>query len=216
MSINKTYGVFGLGRYGKAVALELISNGAEVLAVDINEETVNSAAAEIPYCKCADVTDPDVIKLLGIGELDVVIIAMSQSFEAGVMATLLCKQAGVKTVIVKSSDDMHSEILTRVGADKVVTPETESGRRLAKNLLCSGFIDIIELSEDFSVIEFEIKKEWSGKSLIELDLRKKYGINVVALRRGKELSCSVDPAAPLREGDSFIVIADAQKLSRLL
>ncbi len=216
MSINKTYGVFGLGRYGKAVALELVNSGAEVLAVDINEETVNSAATELPYCKCADVTDPEAIKLLGAGELDVVIIAMSQSFEASVMATMLCKQAGVGTVIVKSSDDMHSEILRRVGADRVVTPETESGRRLAKNLLSSGFVDIIELSTDFSLIELEIKDEWVGKNLIELNLRKKYGINVVALRQKDSINCSIDPSEPLTADISLVVIAEGKKLSRLL
>ena len=216
MSINKTYGVFGLGRYGKAVALELINSGAEVLAVDKNEENVHSAADEIPYCKCADVTDPDVIELLGIGNLDVVIIAMSQSFEASVMATMLCKQAGVKTVVVKSSCEMHCEILRRVGADRVVTPESESGRRLAKNLLSSGFADIIELSPDISVIELDTKKEWVGKSLIELDLRRKYGINVVALRSGGEISCSIDPTVPLKEGSSLIVIADVKKISKLM
>ncbi len=215
MSINKTYGVFGLGRYGRAVALGLINSGAEVLAIDKNEDTVNSAAAELPFCKCADVTDPDVIRLLGIGELDTVIIAMSQSFEASVMATMLCKQAGVKTVIVKSSDEMHSEILSRVGADRVVTPETESGKRLAKNLLSSGFVDIIELSGDFSVVELEAKREWIGKSLIELDLRKKYGINVVAVRSGAEIDCSPDPSVPIREGSGLILIADVKKLADL-
>lgn len=215
MSINKTYGVFGLGRYGMAVATELVNSGAEVLAVDMAEERVHSAAEFIPYCKCADVTDPDVIKQLGIGQLDVVIIAMAQSFEASVMATMLCKQAGVGTVIVKSSDDMHSEILARVGADKVMTPETESGKRLAKNLLSSGFVDVIELSDEFSMVELDVKKEWLGKSLIELDLRRKYGINIVALRKDGKISCSINPDEPLKEGTELVVIADVKKLSKL-
>ncbi len=215
MSINKNYGVFGLGRYGRAVATGLVTSGAEVLAIDKNEDTVNSAAAELPLCKCADVTDPDVIRLLGIGELDTVIIAMSQSFEASVMATMLCKQAGVKTVIVKSSDEMHSEILSRVGADKVVTPETESGNRLAKNLLSSGFVDVVELSDEVSIVELDIKKEWLGKSLIELDLRRKYGINVIALHYGEKISCNVSPEEALVEGSKLVVIADVKQLSKL-
>lgn len=215
MSINKNYGVFGLGRYGRAVATGLVTSGAEVLAIDKNEDTVNSAAAELPLCKCADVTDPDVIRLLGIGELDTVIIAMSQSFEASVMATMLCKQAGVKTVIVKSSDEMHSEILSRVGADKVVTPETESGNRLAKNLLSSGFVDVVELSDEVSIVELNIKKEWLGKSLIELDLRRKYGINVIALHYGEKIICNVSPEEALVEGSKLVVIADVKQLSKL-
>lgn len=215
MSINKTYGVFGLGKYGTAIAVELVNNGAEVLAVDKSEERVHSAAESIPYCKCADVTDPEVIRQLGIGQLDVVIIAMARSFEASVMATMLCKQAGVEAVIVKSADEMHSEILSRVGADKVITPETESGRRLAKNLLSSGFVDIIELSDEFSMIELDVKKEWVGKSLKDLELRRRYGINVVALRTGKRISCSINPEEAFNEDTKLVVIADMKKLAKM-
>lgn len=215
MSINKTYGVFGLGRYGIAVACELVNSGAEVLAVDKTEERVHNAAEYIPYCKCADVTDPEVIKQLGVGQLDVVIIAMAQSFEASVMATMLCKQAGVKTVIVKSSGEMHCEILSRIGADKVITPETESGKRLAKNLLSSGFVDIIELSDEVSVVEFDIKKEWVGKNLIDLDLRRRYGINVVAVRSGGKINCNINPEEQLTEDTELVVIGDVRKLAKL-
>ena len=178
MSIHKNYAVFGLGRYGKAVAKELVDSGAEVLAVDMNEEIVNSAIHEIPYCKCADITNAETIKQLGIGNMDVVIIAMAQSLEASVMATMLCKEAGVETVIVKCGNEMHQKILSKVGADRVVFPESESGIRLAKNLLSAGFIDIIELDNDVSMIELDVKSEWEGKSLLELNLRRKYSINI--------------------------------------
>ena len=123
MSINQTYAVFGLGRYGRAVAKELVNNGAEVLAIDTNEEIVNDASMEIPYCKCADVTDPEVLEQLGVGNIDVVIIAIATNLEASVMATMLCKEAGVKMVIVKCADEMHQRILSKVGADRVVCPE---------------------------------------------------------------------------------------------
>ena len=135
MSTKKSYAVFGLGRYGIAVAKELIKNGAEVLAVDINEEVVNNAIAEIPYCKCADVTNEDVIKHLGIANIDVVIISMANYLEASVMATMLCKEAGVNIVVAKCSSEMNRKLLKKVGADRVVFPESESGIRLAKNLL---------------------------------------------------------------------------------
>ena len=174
MSINKTYAVFGLGRYGLSVAKELTRSGAEVIAVDKDKNLVNEAIGFVPVCKCADVTDPDVIKQLGIANIDVVIIAMADSLEAGVMATTLCKEAGVPTVIAKCGNEMHQKILSRVGADKTVFPESESGTRLAKNLLSSGFVDIMELSKGVSVIELDVKPEWVGKNLIELDLRKKY------------------------------------------
>lgn len=215
MKLNQSYAVFGLGRYGKAVAKELAEDGAEVLAVDINEEVVNAASIEIPYCKCADVTDAEVIKQLGIANMDVVIISMAGDLEASVMATMLCKEAGVKTVIVKCSSEMNCKILSKVGADRVVLPENESGIRLAKNLLSSGFVDIIELSKDVSMVELDVKPEWEGKSLIELSLRKKYSINVVAIVQGNEVCTNISPEEPLNQAMKLIVIGNISKLSRL-
>ena len=215
MSMKKTYAVFGLGRYGIAVARELASNGMEVIAVDSDERIVNAAADELPVCKCADITDPDVIHQLGISNVDVVIIAMANNLEASVMAVTLCKEIGVKTVIAKSANVMHQKILTRVGADKVVFPENESGIRLAKNLLSSGFVDMVSLAKNVSMLELDVKEEWLGKNLIELNLRKKYSINVVAVRRGDMVSVDIDPHSPLQRDDSLIVIANPEKLAKL-
>ncbi len=215
MSVKKTYAVFGLGRYGIAVARELVSSGAEVIAVDADERIVNAAADELPVCKCADITDPEVIRQLGIANADVVIVAMANNLEASVMAVTLCKEIGVKTVIAKSANEMHQKILTRVGADKVVFPENESGIRLAKNLLSSGFVDMVSLAKNVSMIELDVRKEWLGKNLIELNLRKKYSINVVAVRRGDMVSVDIDPHAPLKEEDNLIVIADPERLAKL-
>ena len=213
--MKKSYAVFGLGRYGTAVARELVDNGMEVIAVDIDERIVNAAAAELPICKCADITDPDVITQLGIANVDVVIIAMANSLEASVMAVTLCKEAGVETVIAKCANEMHQKILSRVGADKVVFPENESGTRLAKNLLSSGFVDMVSLAKNVSMIELDVKSEWAGKNLIELNLRKKYSINVVALRRGDAVSVDIDPHEALLESDKLIVIANTEKLVKL-
>ena len=213
--MKKTYAVFGLGRYGIAVARELVSNGMEVIAVDSDERIVNAAADELPICKCADITDPDVIRQLGISNADVVIIAMANNLEASVMAVTLCKEIGVKTVIAKCANEMHQKILGRVGADKVVFPENESGIRLARNLLSSGFVDMVSLARNVSMIELDVKPEWAGKNLIQLNLRKKYSINVVAIRREDMVSVDIDPNAPLRGDDKLIVIANTQKLSKL-
>ena len=215
MSMKKSYAVFGLGRYGIAVARELADSGAEVIAVDFDERIVNAAAAELPICKCADITDPEVIRQLGIANVDVVIIAMANNLEASVMAVTLCKEIGVKTVIAKCANEMHQKILSRVGADKVVFPENESGIRLAKNLLSSGFVDMVSLAKNVSMIELDVKPEWRGKNLIELNLRKKYSINVVALRRGDMVSVDIDPHEPLTDRVKLIVIANAEKLSKL-
>ncbi len=215
MGMNKTYAVFGLGRYGSAVATELVESGAEVIAVDMDADIINSVTGVFPVCKCADVTDPEVIAQLGIGGIDVVVVAMAGNFEASVMAVTLCKEAGVETVIAKCSTEMQKKILLRVGADEVVFPEQESGVRLARNLLSSGFVDMIALSRDFSMVELDVKDEWIGKSLMELNLRKKYAINVVAIRKNEKVSVNIDPAEKLSGDSKLIVIARPSKLSKL-
>ena len=180
MNNKKNYAVFGLGRYGSAVAKELCANGAEVLAVDINGELVNNAAEDIPYCKCADVTDAETIRQLGISNFDVVIISMATNLEASVMATMLCKEAGVESVIAKCSSEMNCRILKKVGADRVI-----------------------------------FKNEWINKSLKELNLRKKYSINIVAVIENDRIDVNIDPEKPLRKEMSLIVIADKAGLAKL-
>ncbi len=215
MGIHQSYAVFGLGRYGMAVARELVEGGAEVLAVDRDEEIINSASAFIPICKCADVTDAEALRQLGIANIDVVILSMASSLEASVMAVMLCKELGVKTVIAKGASEMNCRILRRVGADKVVFPENESGVRLARSLLSAGFTDIIELSRDVSMLELEVRPEWVGKTLTELSLRKKYSINIVAVVKNTQISVNIDPEKPLEAGMKLIVIANVEKIKRL-
>ena len=215
MKASKTYAVFGLGRYGTAVAKELVEHGMEVIAVDTEERIVNDAAAYLPVCKCADVTDAEVISRLGVGSVDTVIICMAGNLEASVMAVTLCKEAGVKTVIAKCSNEVQQKILLRVGADQVVFPENESGIRLAKNLLSSGFIDMISLSKDVSMVEIDVKDEWCGKNLIELNLRKKYGLNIVAIKKGERVNVNVNPEQVLDAESSLIVIANTAKLGKI-
>ncbi len=215
MRKKKTYAVFGLGRYGIAVAKELVDNGMEVIAVDTKQNVVNDAAAYLPVCKCADVTDIEVIKRLGIAEIDTVVVCMASNLEASVMAVNLCKEVGVKTVIAKCANEMHQKILLRVGADMVVFPEKESGIRLAKNMLSAGFIDMLSLSKDVSIVEIDVKDEWVGKNLIELNLRRKYDFNVVAIRTGEKVDVTIDPTLPLEKEMVLIVIANNKKLSRM-
>jgi trk system potassium uptake protein TrkA len=215
MQNKKTYAVFGLGRYGIAVARELVESGKEVIAVDDDQKIVNDAAAFLPVCKCADVTDAEVISRLGIESIDTVIICMASNLEASVMAVTLCKEAGVRTVIAKCANEMQQKILLRVGADQVVFPEKESGIRLAKNLLSSGFIDMISLSRDVSIVEIDVRDEWVGKNLIELNLRKKYGFNIVAIKNGELVDVNVNPEQALESKTVLIVIANTAKLGKL-
>lgn len=215
MGTKRSYAVFGLGRFGRAVAGELAAGGAEVIAVDINEDIVNDAISDIPYCKCADITNPEVIRRLGIANVDVAVIAMASSLESSIMATMFCKEIGVKTVIVKCANETNGKILSKVGADRVILPERESGIRMAKNLLSSGFVDIVELSRDVSMIELEVRPEWDGKNLIELNLRKKYSLNIVAIMEGDSVTVNIDPEKPLRSSMRLIVIANPARLENI-
>ena len=215
MSTEKTYAVFGLGRYGIAVARELVAHGSEVIAVDINEMIVNDMSSDIPICKCADVTDPEAVKQLGIANVDVVVISMASNLEASVMAIMLCKELGVKKIIAKCANEIHRKILSRVGADVVVLPESDSGIRLAKNLLSSGFVDIIELSKNVSMVELDVKSDWVNRSIVELDLRKKYDLNIIAIREDKEVCTSIKPDMVLKEGMKLIVVVNTSQLSKL-
>ena len=212
---KKSYAIFGLGRYGLAVARELVNNGAEVLAVDKNEAAVNTASAEISRCQCADITDPAVIKQLGIANMDVVVISMANHLEESILAVMLCKEVGVQNVIVKCSMEMHRRILLKVGADKVVFPEQDSGTRLAKNLMSSGFIDMFELSGDIALVELDVKAEWCGKSLIELDLRRKHSLNIVAIKQHEKVIVNIDPKEKLTDDMQLFVIAHKSKLKKL-
>lgn len=215
MKTNNTYAVLGLGRYGYAVAKELVESGAEVLVVDSDEELINDVVDEFPICKCADVTDIDALEQLGISNVDIVIIAVASSLETSVMATTLCKDIGVKMVIVKCADEMQCKILSKVGADKVVLPEFEAGTRLAKNLLSSGFVDILELTSNVSLVEIDVKPEWVGKTLVELNLRKKYSINVIAIQKDNDVSTEIDPNKPLEQTMKLIVVANRYKLEKM-
>jgi trk system potassium uptake protein TrkA len=215
MKHKQSFAVFGLGRYGTALAKELVQSGADVLAVDSDKDIVNSVVQDIPLSKCADVTDPEVIKQLGIANVDVVVIAMATNLEASVMATMLCKEAGVKTVIAKCGSEMECKILSKIGADQVIFPEKESGVRLAKKLVNFGLVDLVELSKDASLFELKVRPEWVGKSLIELNLRKKYGFNVVAIFENEEVNTYIAPDRPLDDSMRLIAIGNPAKLNNM-
>ena len=214
-NLNKTYAIFGLGRYGRSVAQTLYNNGADVLAIDIDPTVVEDAIKDIPICKCADITNPDVLEQIGIKNIDTVVIAMADTFQSSVLATMLCKEMGVPNVIVKCKDEMHRKILKRVGADSVVFPENDSGKRMAKNLLSSGFADMMILSNDISMVQIDVRDEWIGKSLIELNLRKKYSINIVAIRKGNDVSIDINPQMPLDADMELIILASAESIQKL-
>lgn len=204
--MNKSFMVVGIGRFGRAVALELERNGAQVIAVDKNEEKVNQIADYVTMAAAVDVRDETKLSKLGMDKVDGMIICMTSDTDASAIATVAGREAGVPYIFAKAKDELHKKILERLGADEVMIPEWISGIRLAGNLIHENLKDVIEFSNTFQMMEIIPQKEWVGKSLGELRLRQKLKINVVAIRKNGELVLQFDPAVPLKAGENLLVI----------
>ncbi|HKM04262.1 MAG TPA: TrkA family potassium uptake protein [Lachnospiraceae bacterium] len=212
---KKSYAVLGLGKFGRSIVEELSRADVDILAVDNDEDKVHKISEFVTYAIKADVRDADTINSLGLSNMDAVVVAMTGDLDASVMGTILAKEAGVPFVIAKAQDEIHTKILLKVGADKVIVPEKASGIRIARSLISGNFIDIIELSNRVRMVEIPIKKEWIGKTLRELNLRQKKSINVIGIRRDSEVEVNLDPEVPLAENISLLVIVDKYDISKL-
>ncbi len=213
---NNDFVVFGLGKFGKSVAQTLADNGKEVLAIDMNEDVIQDVSDFVTHAVQADVTDADALKALGVGNFDVAVIAISNNLQASIMSTILAKEMGVPFILAKAQNDIHKRVLEKVGADKVIFPEREIGVRIANNLISENFVDYIELSEDYSIVETSVLEEWAGKSLKDVNMRVNYGINVMAIRKGDSISITPGPDLILQSTDVLVVIgsnADLRKIN---
>ena len=214
----KDIAVIGLGKFGLSVALNYSKRGGNVLAIDKDETRIQEVADIVTYAVKANVTDSDVVKKLGIEKMDAVIVALTDNLEASVMATILSKEMGVPYVLVKAQNEMHARVLEKVGADKVIFPEKEMGMRIARNLAANSMADIVELGNDYSIVEAKVPDKWVGKSLIELNTRKKFGFNVIAKKTDEgcgSIEANIDPNAPFEAGEHIIVIGKNEDLDNV-
>ena len=212
--MRKQFAVFGLGSFGWSVALTLESLGCDVLVVDKSYEKIQEIADQVSYAMRADVADPEAMQALGGRNLDGAVVAISESLEASIMATMLSKEMGIPYVLAKAQDNLQGTILQKVGADSVVYPEREMGSRVAKNLVSNTFSDWIELSSEYSMAESKVPEKWVGRSLSELKVREKYGINVVGIIQNEQVNVTFDPHAPLPEDGILIIIGATSVLER--
>ncbi|MDY6228772.1 TrkA family potassium uptake protein [Clostridium sp.] len=212
---NKQFVIIGLGRFGSSIAKTLYSLGNDVLAIDKDEDIVQEIADSVTHAVQLDATDENALRSLGIRNFDVAVVTIGDNIQSSIMATLLVKELGVKYIIAKGHSDLHAKVLYKIGADRVVLPEKDMGIRVAHNLVSANILDYIELSDDYSVMEIQVLHEWAGKTLNELKLRSKYGINVMAIKRGDEVNLS--PAADdiIEENDIIVAIGSAEDLSKL-
>lgn len=204
--MKKQFAVFGLGSFGWSVALTLESLGCDVLVVDKSYEKIQEISDQVSYAMKADVSDPEAMQALGGRNLDGAVVAVSESLEASIMATMLSKEMGIPYVLAKAKDRLQGTILEKVGADSVIYPEREMGSRVAKNLVSGTFSDWIELSSEYSMAETVIPTKWAGRSLSELKIREKYGINVVGIIQDEKVNVMFDPQEPLPVDGILIVI----------
>lgn len=212
---KKEYGVLGLGKFGMAVAVTLAESGNSVIAVDMDPDRVDEAAQIVTCAMVADVTNPEVLDNLGIRNLDCVIIGVSTNMQASIMATILTKEKGVRFVVAKAENEIHKHILEKVGADKIVFPEAEMGTRLARNLMGGEFVDLVELSKEFSMVEMPVPEAWIGKSLRQLDVRGTYGLNIIGVKRGDNLKVNLNPENPMEKEMTLVIVGKNSDFAKI-
>lgn len=213
--VQKEYIVIGLGRFGSSVAKQLEANGCRVLAIDNNENRVRQIAEYVTLAMCVDVTNEDALEELGGKNFDGAIISIGHGLEAAVLATVWAKEQGIGQVIAKAYDEMQGKILAKIGADKIIYPEKEMGVHLANDLAFNNLFDAIELTSEYSIADIGVLNDWIGKDLRELNLRKKYGINVVAIKRGGTLIINPPADQPMKKNDIFVLLGMNSTLKKI-
>jgi len=213
--MKKEFAVIGLGRFGGSICKELVKQGMEVLAIDIDEERVNEYAEIATHAVVADTTDENVLKKLGIRNFEHVIVAIGDNIHASILTTLILKELGVKKITVKAQNDLHEKVLKKIGADQVVHPERDMGIRIVMNLVSNNVLDYLELSDEYSVVELIAGSNVDGKTLGELDIRAIYGVNIVAIKRGDSIIVSPKASDQLLKDDILVVIGAYDDINRL-
>ena len=212
----KTYLVVGLGRFGTAVARKLRELGNEVMVIDEQAESVQRLSNYVTYAVVGDARDEEVLASLGVGNLDCAIVAIGENLAASILITLNLKSLGVPQVICKAKYDLQKRALEKIGADRVVIPEREMGMKLAQNLTSSSVLDYVELSKGCGLAELVTPAAWEGKTLSEIDVRKKYGVTVAALRKADgDLTVFVDAGYRLKGDDELILVGSHDDLARV-
>lgn len=211
----KSYIVIGLGRFGTQIARKLYELGCEVLAVDNNSDLVQQISQDVTQAVVADARDKDVLRALGARGFDCAVVAIGASLADSVLATMNVKELGIPRVVCKAHDETHRQVLLKLGADQVVIPEQEHADRLARSLSSHNVLDYIELSEDYGIIEVPTPKSWVGKTLRELNVRAKLGVNILAVKQGTQINVSPSADYQFCQQDILVVLGDTQALKKV-
>lgn len=215
MKKDRQFAVIGLGRFGSNMAKALTKMGYEVLAIDKNQHKVQEFSDEVTHVVQADTTDENALRELGILNFDVVVVAIGEDVQANVLTTLQLKEIGVNFIVATSRNSLHTKLLEKVGADRIVAPERDMARRVAYNLASTSVMDYIELSPRFSIVEITAPKAFQNKTIAESNIRAKYGINVVAIKRGEDLIISPLPSEKIIKDDIVVVVGKNESINGL-
>lgn len=202
----KQFVIIGIGKFGYSIATTLFDMGHDVLAIDKDEEKVQQISNRVTHAVQADATDENTLKALGIRNFDVAVVTISSNIQSSILITMLCKELGLKYVLAKAQNELHAKVLYKTGADKVVFPERDMGIRVAQNLVSTNFLDYIELTPHYRLVELAVVPAWEDKSLRELNIRVKYGINIMAIRHGNDVNISPLGDDILRREDVLVLI----------
>lgn len=209
----KSYIVIGLGRFGTEAAKKLCELGCEVLAMDVSSELVQQVSGYVTHAVVGNAQDKEVLRALGAKDFDCAIVSIGGSLADSVLATMNLKELGVPHIVCKAHDETHRQVLMKLGADQVVIPEQENAARLARSLSCPNVLDYIELSDEYGIIEVPAPKRWLDKTLKELNVRAKLGVNIIAVRRSGQVNVSPAADYQILEGDIIVVLGDTDALS---
>ena len=214
----KTFAVIGLGRFGKSVASQLFNMGYEVLALDSNIENVNLIADYVTSAVCGDAKEESVLKSVGIRNYDCVVVAMGDNLTDSILITLLLKEMGIKQIVCKARDNQHKKVLKKIGADTVIIPEHEAGVKTAVNLVSEHFTDIVDLSDEYSIMDCVTPKSWIGKSIAELCVRKKFGVNIIAIKNQldeNDVNITPSPEYVFKETDIIVLVGQTTDINTI-
>ncbi|MDW0109370.1 potassium channel family protein [Sporosarcina aquimarina] len=212
--MKKEFVVIGLGRFGGSIVNELIELDASVMAIDKSQERVDEFAQIATQAVAADTTDESSLRSLGIRNFEHVVVAIGENIQASILTTLILKELGVQTITVKAQNDYHEKVLRKIGADHVIHPERDMGRRIANRMVSNDILDYLELSDEYSIVEIRANSKLSGGTLIDLDIRAKYGVNIVAIKREDHILVSPQAIEEIQLNDVLIVIGSDVDIHR--
>lgn len=212
--MKKSIAVLGLGKYGVSLAENMYEMGADVLIVDIDEDKVKDVAETSTAAICADLTNEDEVEALGLKNMDIVAVAMGGNLAASIMAVAVAKEQGVPLIVAKSSSDRMTSILKKIGADKVIIPEEYGGQQSARILASDTFLDYFQVDKSLCMVEMNPLPQWVGKDLMELNIRKNYKVNVIAVKEDEHWKI-IDPHRPMQADDEMLIVSEKDDLHRI-